>query len=237
MIRLDKLLAHSGYGSRKEVKELIRKGQVSVNEVVIKDDDFKVDEVNDEVIVEGIIVDYQKFIYIMMNKPDGVLSATYDPKDPIVLDLIEDTPTRGLFPVGRLDKDSEGLLLITNDGKLAHELLSPKKHVDKVYYIEYEGELVSDVKERFKEGIILEDNYKCLPASIELLNDNKAYVTISEGKFHQVKRMINMCNGEVTYLKRIKLGPLELDNSLKEGEYRFLSNLELDSLKNRKKML
>ena len=233
MIRLDKLLAHSGYGSRKEVKELIRKGQVSVNEVVIKDDDFKVDEVNDEVIVEGIIVDYQKFIYIMMNKPDGVLSATYDPKDPIVLDLIEDTPTRGLFPVGRLDKDSEGLLLITNDGKLAHELLSPKKHVDKVYYIEYDGELVSDVKERFKEGIILEDNYKCLPASIELLNDNKAYVTISEGKFHQVKRMINMCNGEVTYLKRIKFGPLELDNSLKEGEYRFLSNLELDSLKNR----
>lgn len=233
MIRLDKLLAHSGYGSRKEVKELIRKGQVSVNEVVIKDDDFKVDEVNDEVIVEGIIVDYQKFIYIMMNKPDGVLSATYDPKDPIVLDLIEDTPTRGLFPVGRLDKDSEGLLLITNDGKLAHELLSPKKHVDKVYYIEYEGELVSDVKERFKEGIILEDNYKCLPASIELLNDNKAYVTISEGKFHQVKRMINMCNGEVTYLKRIKFGPLELDNSLKEGEYRFLSNLELESLKNR----
>lgn len=232
MIRLDKLLAHSGYGSRKEVKELIRKGQVSVNEVVIKDDDFKVDEVNDEVIVEGIIVDYQKFIYIMMNKPDGVLSATYDPKDPIVLDLIEDTPTRGLFPVGRLDKDSEGLLLITNDGKLAHELLSPKKHVDKVYYIEYEGELVSDVKERFKEGIILEDDYKCLPASIELLNDNKAYVTISEGKFHQVKRMINMCNGEVTYLKRIKFGPLELDNSLKEGEYRFLSNLELDSLKN-----
>ena len=233
MIRLDKLLAHSGYGSRKEVKELIRKGQVSVNEVVIKDDDFKVDEVNDEVIVEGIIVDYQKFIYIMMNKPDGVLSATYDPKDPIVLDLIEDTPTRGLFPVGRLDKDSEGLLLITNDGKLAHELLSPKKHVDKVYYIEYDGELVSDVKERFKEGIILEDNYKCLPASIELLNNNKAYVTISEGKFHQVKRMINMCNGEVTYLKRIKFGPLELDNSLKEGEYRFLSNLELDSLKNR----
>ena len=233
MIRLDKLLAHSGYGSRKEVKELIRKGQVSVNEVVIKDDDFKVDEVNDEVIVDGIIVDYQKFIYIMMNKPDGVLSATYDPKDPIVLDLIIDVPTRGLFPVGRLDKDSEGLLLITNDGKLAHELLSPKKHVDKVYYIEYDGELVNDVKEKFKDGIILEDGYKCLPASIELVNDNEAYVTISEGKFHQVKRMINMCNGEVTYLKRIKFGPLELDNSLKEGEYRFLSNLELDSLKNR----
>ena len=233
MIRLDKLLAHSGYGSRKEVKELIRKGQVSVNEVVIKDDDFKVDEVNDEVIVEGIIVDYQKFIYIMMNKPDGVLSATYDPKDPIILDLIEDVPTRGLFPVGRLDKDSEGLLLITNDGKLAHELLSPKKHVDKVYYIEYSGELDKDVEFKFKDGITLEDGYKCLPAKIELLGDNKAYVTISEGKFHQVKRMINMCNGEVTYLKRVKFGPLDLDESLKEGEYRFLSNLELDRLKNR----
>ena len=233
MIRLDKLLAHSGYGSRKEVKELIRKGQVSVNEVIVKDDDFKVDEVNDEVIVEGIIVDYQKFIYIMMNKPDGVLSATYDPKDPIVLDLIEDVPTRGLFPVGRLDKDSEGLLLITNDGKLAHELLSPKKHVDKVYYIEYSGELDKDVESKFNEGVILEDGYKCLPGKIELLDDNKAYVTISEGKFHQVKRMINMCNGEVTYLKRVKFGPLDLDESLKEGEYRFLSNLELDSLKNR----
>ena len=233
MIRLDKLLAHSGYGSRKEVKELIRKGQVSVNEVIVKDDDFKVDEVNDEVIVEGIIVDYQKFIYIMMNKPDGVLSATYDPKDPIVLDLIEDVPTRGLFPVGRLDKDSEGLLLITNDGKLAHELLSPKKHVDKVYYIEYSGELDKDVESKFNEGVILEDGYKCLPGKIELLEDNKAYVTISEGKFHQVKRMINMCNGEVTYLKRVKFGPLDLDESLNEGEYRFLSNLELDSLKNR----
>ena len=152
MIRLDKLLAHSGYGSRKEVKELIRKGYVSVNEEVVKDDDFKVDETNDEVIVDGIIIDYQKYIYIMLNKPDGVISATYDPKDPIVLDLIIDVPTRGLFPVGRLDKDSEGLLLITNDGKLAHELLSPKKHVDKVYYIDYEGTLDFDVKEKFKEA-------------------------------------------------------------------------------------
>ena len=166
----------------------------------------------------------------MMNKPDGVLSATYDPKDPIILDLIEDVPTRGLFPVGRLDKDSEGLLLITNDGKLAHELLSPKKHVDKVYYIEYSGELDKDVEFKFKGGITLEDGYKCLPAKIELMGDNKAYVTISEGKFHQVKRMINMCNGEVTYLKRVKFGPLVLDESLKEGEYRFLSNLELDKV-------
>lgn len=233
MIRLDKLLAHSGYGSRKEVKELIRKGYVSVNEEVVKDDDFKVDETNDEVIVDGIIIDYQKYIYIMLNKPDGVISATYDPKDPIVLDLIIDVPTRGLFPVGRLDKDSEGLLLITNDGKLAHELLSPKKHVDKVYYIDYEGTLDFDVKEKFKEGIVIDDGYKCLPASIELINENSAYVTIREGKFHQVKRMIEAVNGKVTYLKRIKFGPLELDKSLEKGEYRFLTEEELNSLRNR----
>ena len=232
MIRLDKLLAHSGYGSRKEVKELIRKGQVSVNEVVVKDDDFKVDEVNDDVIIDGIIIDYQKYTYIMMNKPDGVLSATYDPKDPIVLDLIEDTPTRGLFPVGRLDKDSEGLLLITNDGKLAHELLSPKKHVKKVYYIEYDGQLDDDVQMKFHNGITLDDGYKCLPGEIELLGNNKAHVTISEGKFHQVKRMIQAVNGEVTYLKRIKFGPLELDETLKNGEYRLLTEEELLKLRN-----
>lgn len=232
MIRLDKLLAHSGYGSRKEVKELIRKGFVSVNEVVIKNDDYKVDETNDEVIVDGVIIDYQKYIYIMMNKPEGVISATYDPKEQIVLDLIIDVPTRGLFPVGRLDKDSEGLLLITNDGKLAHDLLSPKKHVKKVYYIEYEGTLDSDVELKFKNGITLDDGYKCLSAEIELLENNRAYVKISEGKFHQVKRMINAVNGEVTYLKRIKFGSLELDESLQKGEYRFLSEEELNSLRN-----
>lgn len=232
MIRLDKLLAHSGYGSRKEVKELIRKGFVSVNEVVIKNDDYKVDETNDEVIVDGVIIDYLKYIYIMMNKPDGVISATYDPKEQIVLDLIIDVPTRGLFPVGRLDKDSEGLLLITNDGKLAHDLLSPKKHVKKVYYIEYEGTLDSDVELKFKNGITLDDGYKCLSAEIELLENNRAYVKISEGKFHQVKRMINAVNGEVTYLKRIKFGSLELDESLQKGEYRFLSEEELNSLRN-----
>jgi len=233
LIRLDKLLAHSGYGSRKEVKELIRKGYVTVNEEIIKNDDFKVDETNDEVIVDGIIIDYQKYIYIILNKPDGVISATYDPKDPIVLDLIIDVPTRGLFPVGRLDKDSEGLLLITNDGKLAHELLSPKKHVEKVYYIEYDGHLDIDTVLKFEEGIILEDGYKCLPAKIELIADNKAYVTIKEGKFHQVKRMIKMVNGEVTYLKRIKFGSLILDENLKEGEYRFLTEKELESLINK----
>lgn len=235
MIRLDKLLAHSGYGSRKEVKELIRKGYVTVNEVVVKNDDYKVDEIHDEVIIDGIIIDYQKYIYVMMNKPDGVICATYDPKDPIILDLIIDLPTRGLFPVGRLDKDSEGLLLITNDGKLAHELLSPKKHVKKVYYIEYEGTLDENVKSKFKEGIILEDGYKCLPAEIELLENNKAYVTISEGKFHQVKRMIQAVNCEVTYLKRIKFGSLELDNSLKNGEYRLLTEEELLKLRDNNK--
>ena len=231
MIRLDKLLAHSGYGSRKEVKELIRKGQVSVNEVVIKDDDFKVDEVNDEVIVEGIIVDYQKFIYIMMNKPDGVLSATYDPKDPIVLDLIEDIPTRGLFPVGRLDKDSEGLLLITNDGQLAHNLLSPKKHVDKVYYVEFSGVYKEEYTPLFEKGIVIDDGYVCKPASFKLLTPQSGEITLHEGKFHQVKRMFIALGMEVTYLKRIKFGSLELDEHLPCGEFRELTEEEINNLK------
>ena len=230
--RLDKVLSNLGYGSRAEIKRDCKKGLVQVNGKVENNPGLQVDTDKDTIVFDGETIQYREFVYIMLNKPDGYISATFDKYDPIVLDLIEpNLLVFEPFPVGRLDKDSEGLLLITNDGKLAHELLSPKKHVDKVYYIEYEGELVSDVKERFKEGIILEDNYKCLPASIELLNDNKAYVTISEGKFHQVKRMINMCNGEVTYLKRIEFGGLLLDSDLEEGEYRELSQEEVDLLK------
>ena len=144
MIRLDKILAHSGYGSRKEVKELIRKGFVMVNGEIITDDDFKVDEINDEITIADSTIKYEKNIYIMLNKPDGYISATYDNHDPIVLDLIEGYEKRNLFPVGRLDKDTVGLLLITNDGDLAHRMLSPKKHVDKTYYLKFEGELTLD---------------------------------------------------------------------------------------------
>lgn len=227
MIRLDKILAHSGYGSRKEVKELIRKGFVMVNGEIITDDDFKVDEINDEITIADSTIKYEKNIYIMLNKPDGYISATYDNHDPIVLDLIEGYEKRNLFPVGRLDKDTVGLLLITNDGDLAHRMLSPKKHVDKTYYLKFEGELTLDKISKFQEGIILEDGYLCMPAIYNKINNNEGILTIKEGKYHQVKRMLEALDCKVTYLKRISFGPLTLDENLQEGEYRFLTDEEL----------
>ncbi len=227
MIRLDKILAHSGYGSRKEVKELIRKGFVMVNGEIITDDDFKVDEINDEITIADSTIKYEKNIYIMLNKPDGYISATYDNHDPIVLDLIEGYEKRNLFPVGRLDKDTVGLLLITNDGDLAHRMLSPKKHVDKTYYLKFEGELTLDKISKFQEGIILDDGYLCMPASYNRINNNEGILTIKEGKYHQVKRMLEALDCKVTYLKRISFGPLTLDENLQEGEYRFLTDEEL----------
>ena len=227
MIRLDKILAHSGYGSRKEVKELIRKGFVMVNGEIITDDDFKVDEINDEITIADSTIKYEKNIYIMLNKPDGYISATYDNHDPIVLDLIEGYEKRNLFPVGRLDKDTVGLLLITNDGDLAHRMLSPKKHVDKTYYLKFEGELTLDKISKFQEGIILDDGYLCMPASYNKINNNEGMLTIKEGKYHQVKRMLEALDCKVTYLKRISFGPITLDENLQEGEYRFLTDEEL----------
>ncbi len=227
MIRLDKILAHSGYGSRKEVKELIRKGFVMVNGEIITDDDFKVDEINDEITIADSTIKYEKNIYIMLNKPDGYISATYDNHDPIVLDLIEGYEKRNLFPVGRLDKDTVGLLLITNDGDLAHRMLSPKKHVDKTYYLKFEGELTLDKISKFQEGIILDDGYLCMPASYNRINNNEGILTIKEGKYHQVKRMLEALDCKVTYLKRISFGPITLDENLQEGEYRFLTDEEL----------
>lgn len=230
MMRLDKLLSHTGYGSRKEVKELIRKGFVSVNGDIILDDDFKVDENNDEVIIADNTVSYDKFIYIMLNKPDGYVSATFDPHDPIVLDLIDGYEKRKLFPVGRLDKDTVGLLLITNDGDLAHRMLSPKKHVDKRYYLKFDGDLTDKKISKFSEGITLDDGYLCMPASYEKLGENEGILTIKEGKYHQVKRMLEALGCSVTYLKRISFGPLELDKELEEGKYRFLTEEELKML-------
>lgn len=231
MMRLDKMLAHTGYGSRKEVKEYIRKGLVSVNGVIITDDDYKVDESSDEVIIADNNVEYEKMIYLMLNKPDGYISATYDPADPIVLDLIDGYEKRNLFPVGRLDKDTEGLLLITNDGVLAHNLLSPKKHVDKIYELEYEGTITDSGIKAFEKGITLDDGFSCAPGKLEKLDTNKARVTIHEGKFHQVKRMMASINCNVTYLKRVEFGPLKLDETLKLGQYRPLTEEELKTLK------
>lgn len=230
-MRLDKLLSHSGYGSRKEVKEIIRKGYVSVNEEIITNDDYKVDELNDEVVVDGMEVLYQKLIYIMLNKPDGVVSATYDPRYETVIDLVSEFRGQRPFPVGRLDIDTEGLLLITNDGKLAHELLSPKYHVDKIYYVEYDGVFNDSFHDELKKGVILDDGYQTLPASCEMIEPGKCYLTIHEGKFHQVKRMFQSLGMEVTYLKRVKFGSLDLDEELALGEYRMLTEEEIESLK------
>ena len=234
MIRLDKFLKDMGIGTRKEVKEYIRKKLVKVNNIVIKNDDLKIDEDKDIVTFNNEIIKYEKFIYLMLNKPAGVVSATFDNKDKTVIDLINEYKHLNLFPFGRLDKDSEGLLIISNDGKLAHELLSPKKHVDKKYYVDVEGKVSEEDVKRFKEGIVLDDNESCKSSTLEIIESNaisKCYVTISEGKYHQVKRMFESVNKKVIYLKRITFGNLSLDNNLKLGEYRKLTEDEIDLLR------
>lgn len=231
MIRLDKMLSHLGYGSRKEVKEIIRHGWVYVNGEQIKDDDFKVSEVDDEIIVDGDKIDYEEYIYIMLNKPQGVISATYDPRYETVIDLIPEYRKMNIFPVGRLDIDTEGLLIITNDGELAHKLLSPKYHVFKKYYVEFSGTFKEEYYKSFESGIILDDGYETLPGKIEVIDDNKAHVYIREGKYHQVKRMFEALDMHVDYLKRIAFGDINLDKNLKLGEWRMLENDELNSLK------
>ena len=218
-MRLDKLLAHMNYGSRKEVKELIRKGYVLVNGEVVFNDDIKVNEETDDIVVADERVSYEKLLYFMLNKPDGYVSATYDPFDPIVLDLIPGYEKRGLFPVGRLDKDTVGLLIISNDGKLAHKLLSPKNHVTKKYKI-------------FEDGVTLDDGYVCKPAKFELIEENHAYLTITEGKYHQVKRMMEAVDCHVESLKRVTFGPIELPNDLEEGCFRPLTKEEIELLNN-----
>ncbi len=228
MIRLDKMLAHMGYGTRKEVKEIIRKGFVSVDGEIIKSDDKKIDE-NSEVIIFDEEVKYDKYIYLMLNKPDGYISATYDNNLPTVLDLIYGYESRNLFPVGRLDIDTYGLLLLTNDGGLAHRMLSPKYHVDKKYYLKYDGEYSDNFPKIFERGIPLDD-FTTKPAKFENLGNNEAYITISEGKFHQVKRMMEYVGCTVTYLERIEFGPLKLDSNLKRGEFRRLTEEEIASL-------
>ena len=231
MMRLDKYLSHAGYGTRTQVKELIRKGLVSVNEIVIYKDDKKIDETLDEIIVDGEKSDYQKFIYIMLHKPDGVISSNYDSYHKTTKDLIPQYDHYKTFPVGRLDIDTEGLLILTNDGLLAHQLLSPKYHVDKTYYVEFSGDFKQIYFDLFNTGITIDDGYLCMPAKIELIDTNKAYLTIKEGKFHQVKRMFLALDMTVTYLKRVTFGPIKLDESLKKGSHRLLTESEVSLLK------
>ena len=233
MMRLDKMLSHKGYGSRKEVKTIIRKGFVYVNDTQIFDDDFKVDENKDSVTIMDEIIEYCDKVYIMLNKPKNVVSATFDFNKETVIDLVGSYAKQKVFPIGRLDIDTVGLLIITNDGPLAYDLISPKKHVDKVYYVEFLGEFKEEYNKMFLNGIQLEDGYICREAKIKLLNKNSCEITIHEGKFHQIKRMFDVLGMKVTYLKRIKFGNIELDESLKEGEFRLLTSEEVELLRKR----
>ncbi len=240
-LRIDKMLSNSGVGSRKQIKTDARKGFVEVNGTIEKDSSKIIDTETDTVKYKGEVIKYTQYIYLMMNKPRGVVSATEDNYDKTVIDLLDDEEKfYEPFPVGRLDKDSEGLLLITNDGKLAHELLSPRKHVDKTYYVEVAEEITEDDVRAFEEGVILkEDNYKTLPAKLQIMESGYpsiCLVTIREGKFHQLKRMFNAVNNEVTYLKRISMGALKLDEPLKTGQYRHLTEEEINLLRQENKL-
>ncbi len=235
-MRLDKLLAHSGIGTRKEVKKLIKKGVITVNGQIAKDAGMIVDTARDEVFMGNDKIDYKEVVYIMMNKPKGVITSTYDPSERTVIDLLPPEMTLlNPFPVGRLDKDTEGLLLITNDGELAHKLLSPKKGVVKKYYAQTQGIVDENDVKAFKEGITLEDGYKTLPARLEILragSTSEVYIYLSEGKYHQIKRMFKALGKQVIYLKRIAMGCLILDENLKPGEWRELTKEEVESLQN-----
>ncbi|MCA1319946.1 pseudouridine synthase [Bacillus tianshenii] len=234
-MRLDKLLANSGFGTRKEVKKLLKTGVVKVDGKVVKDAKVHVEPVEQEVTVLDDVVEYREFIYLMMHKPPGFLSATEDHRQETVVDILqEEDKIFEPFPVGRLDKDTEGFLLLTNDGQLAHQLLSPKKHVPKTYYAKIDGEVTEADIAAFREGVTLDDGYETLPAELKILSagpQSEIEVTIVEGKFHQVKRMFQAVGKTVTYLKRLSMGPLELDPDLELGEYRELTDEELELLK------
>ena len=228
------MLANLGYGSRKDVKKLLKDGMVEVNEQKVKDPKQHVDPDTDIVMVNGEKVEYKEFIYLMLNKPQGVISATEDSEHETVLDLLEmEDLVFSPFPVGRLDKDTEGLLLLTNDGQLAHRLLSPKKHVPKTYFAVINCEVTEEDVNAFKQGVVLDDGYLTKPGELKILKSgltSDIELTITEGKFHQVKRMFEAVGKRVIYLQRISMGPLQLDESLELGEYRELTEEELEKL-------
>ena len=224
MDRLDKVISATGKKSRREVKLLVKQGRILVDGVPASAPERKVDPLASEILLDGENIGYQRFTYIMLHKPAGVLSAVEDKRQKTVLDLLpEELQRRGLSPVGRLDKDTEGLLRLTNDGELTHQLLSPRRHVDKVYYARVEGRLEQADCAAFAAGITLGDGLACMPAGLEILSANEALVTLQEGKFHQVKRMLAFCGKPVVYLKRLSMGPLRLDEALQPGEFRHLT--------------
>lgn len=235
-MRLDKFLVNCGIGSRTEVKKFLKNKQVTVNQNVETSAKCQIDEKKDEIAVKGQVLTHENFVYYLLNKPKGVISATHDDHHRTVLDLLDAAAHhKQVFPVGRLDIDTHGLLLLTNNGQLAHAMLSPKKHVDKVYQAHIDGIMTEDDVQAFANGIVLKD-FTCQPAHLDIISidDQKmtslVQITIREGKFHQIKRMVQACDKTVTDLQRLSMGPLVLDKDLPLGGYRRLTPEELDSL-------
>ena len=236
-MRVDKLLSNVGVASRAELKKYCKQGLISVNGKVINNPGVQVDSESDDIRFNGEKIVYREFVYIMLNKPDGYISATFDKYDPIVLDLIDQSYlVFEPFPVGRLDKDTEGLLVLTNDGQLAHRVLSPKKHVPKTYYAKIQGKVTEEDILAFEKGVILDDGYETMPSQLKILKSDdmsEIELTIHEGKFHQVKRMFESVGKKVVYLKRLSMGKLILDENLSLGEYRELTDEEVKLIEER----
>ncbi len=245
IIRLDRYLADAGQGTRNQVKQLVRRGSVTINGTVVKQTDCKVNTDSDCVAVDGHLLSFAEYQYFMLHKPAGVVSATTDGRNKTVLELIGEEKRRDLFPVGRLDKDTEGLLIITNDGKMANNLLAPGKHVDKLYYAEVSGEVTEEIIASFRKGLDIGDTALTAPAQLRLISCEKdkksgavgtvpvsrVEIVITEGRYHQIKRMFQALGMEVLYLKRLSMGPITLDENLACGAYRALSKREIDLLK------
>ena len=233
--RLDKIIASTGRWSRREVKSLVKQGRVLVDGVIARSAEEKADPETAEICVNGEVLTYRRYTWVMLNKPAGYLSATEDGKGATVLDLLpQELQKQNLFPVGRLDKDTEGLLLLTNEGGLAHDLLSPKHHVDKVYYTRVAGRLTEEDCRAFEAGMTLDDGLVCMPAGLKILSageESEAHVTLREGKFHQVKRMLAYRGKPVLYLERVNMGNMPLDPALGRGEFRFLTDDEVQNLR------
>jgi 16S rRNA pseudouridine516 synthase len=236
LVRLDKLLSGQGYGSRTEIKNLLKQSSVMINNKVVRIADYKTDPEQDDILVCGKQINYKKFVYYMLNKPQGVVCASNDSKQRTVLDLLPREMQRpGLFPAGRLDKDTEGLVIITDDGVFAHEILSPKKHVDKKYFAIVDSPIEEQYIGLFEKGLTLADGYECLPSKLEIIKNcenAQVYITLREGKYHQIKRMFLSFDTIVLYLKRISIGGLFLDDMLKIGEVKQLSEPEIASIYN-----
>lgn len=230
-MRLDKFLANMGVGTRLEVKQLLKKGSVKVNQNIVKLPKLHVNPNSDEIMVNDEVVSYIDKVYIMLNKPKGYISATEDEVHPTIIDLIPEYAHLNIFPVGRLDKDTEGLLLVTNDGQFNHEVMNPNKHVSKTYEVYSKHPITQFDIDKFKSGIELSDG-KLKPAILKKVDNYVSHVTIYEGKYHQVKRMFHSIENEVLELKRIKIAQLELDHNLDLGSYRLLTQIDFDNLKN-----